>query len=117
MTFVDEKLILLRTLDRENLTNGHEVRVVLQCSLRGIQRWKTLKRFTQKVVIVVEDIDDHDLFSSTEAMIIMNGENNTLTKVRMITTGPLQFFQTNFFRTFRSLEPKKLLLHRTMKLI
>ena len=111
MTFVNEKLILLRTLDRENLTNGHEVRVVLQCSLRGIQRWKTLKRFTQKVVIVVEDIDDHDLFSSTEAMIIMNGENNTLTKVRVIIAAAV--FQTKFFRTF--IRPKKLLLPRTMK--
>ena len=63
------------------------------------------------MVIVVEDIDDHDLFSSTEAMTIMNGENNTLTKVRMIIAAAV--FQTKFFRTF--IRPKKLLLPRTMK--
>ena len=80
MTFDNEKLILMETLDRENLINGHDFQVILQCFLRATEQKRILKRFTQKVFIIVEDIDDHNLFPSNNALLIVN--ENASTKVK-----------------------------------
>ena len=81
VAFTNEKLILLKTLDRENLSNGHSIRVVLQCSLWESEHRRILKRFTQKVFVIVEDIDDHELFPSTKTLLIVNADSKAMKEV------------------------------------
>ena len=80
VTFANGTLILMDKLDRENLINGHDMQVILQCFLRATEQKRILKRFTQKVFIIVEDIDDHNLFPSNNALLIVN--ENASTKVK-----------------------------------
>ena len=84
VAFTNEKLILLKTLDRENLSNGHSIRVVLQCSLWESAHRRILKRFTQKVFVIVEDIDDHELFPSTKTLLIVNADSKAMKEVLVI---------------------------------
>ena len=84
VAFTNEKLILLKTLDRENLSNGHSIRVVLKCSLRESEHHRILKRFTQKVFVIVEDIDDHELFPSTKTLLIVNADSKAMKEVLVI---------------------------------
>ena len=84
VAFTNEKLILLKTLDRENLSNGHSIRVVLQCSLWESEHRRILKRFTQKVFVIVEDIDDHELFPSTKTLLIVNADSKAMKEVLVI---------------------------------
>ena len=45
-----------------------------------------LRRFTQKLYIIVEDIDDHGLFPSSKTVLIVNGENEEMEQVCNIFT-------------------------------